>query len=65
MTIIDFYKRLSTLLTDSRENFLSKSQSEKKLEDLLEEAKKNKANLNHQDIKKRTPLHHICLSANY
>ena len=46
MTIIDFYKSLSTLLTDSRENFLSKSQSEKKLEDLLEEAKKNKLDVN-------------------
>jgi hypothetical protein len=42
MTIIDFYKKLSKLLTDTRENFLTKSQAESKLEDLLEDAKKNK-----------------------
>jgi hypothetical protein len=42
MTIIDFYKSLSKLLTDTRENFLTKSQAEKKLEELLEDAIKNK-----------------------
>jgi len=46
MTIIDFYKQLSKLLTDTRENFLTKSQAEKKLEELLEEAKKNKLDVN-------------------
>ena len=46
MTIIDFYKSLSTLLTDARENFLTKNQAEKKLEDLLEESKKNKLDVN-------------------
>ena len=46
MTIIDFYKSLSTLLTDARENFLTKKQAEKKLEDLLEEAIKNKLDIN-------------------
>jgi len=42
MTIIDFYKSLSKLLTDTRENFLTKSQAEKRLEELLEDAIKNK-----------------------
>jgi len=42
MTIIDFYKKLSNLLTDTRENFLTKSQAEKRLEELLEDAIKNK-----------------------
>ena len=42
MTIIDFYKSLSKLLTDTRENFLTKSQAEKILEELLEDAIKNK-----------------------
>jgi hypothetical protein len=42
MTIIDFYKSLSKLLTDTRENFITKSQADKRLEELLEEAKKNK-----------------------
>ena len=46
MTIIDFYKSLSTLLTDARENFLTKNQAEKKLEALLEEALKNKLDVN-------------------
>jgi hypothetical protein len=42
MTIIDFYKQLSKLLTDTRENFLTKSQAEKRLGELLEDAIKNK-----------------------
>jgi len=42
MTIIDFYKSLSKLLTDTRENFLTKSQAEKRLEELLQDATKNK-----------------------
>jgi hypothetical protein len=42
MTIIDFYKKLSNLLTDTRENFLTKSQADKRLEELLEDAIKNK-----------------------
>jgi hypothetical protein len=41
MTIIDFYKKLSTLLTDTREKFLSQEQAETKLDLLLEEANKN------------------------
>jgi len=42
MTIIDFYKQLSKLLTDTREDFITKSQAEKKLEELLQDATKNK-----------------------
>jgi len=42
MTIINFYKQLSKLLTDTREDFITKSQAEKKLEELLEDAIKNK-----------------------
>jgi hypothetical protein len=42
MKIIDFYKSLSKLLTDTRENFITKSQAEKRLEELLEDAIKNK-----------------------
>lgn len=45
MTIIDFYKKLSILLTDTRENFLTKSQAEKRLEELLEDAIKNKLDI--------------------
>ena len=41
MTIVDFYKKLSRLLTDTREKFLSQSQAEKQLEEILEEADKN------------------------
>jgi hypothetical protein len=40
--VIDFYKSLSKLLTDTRENFITKSQAEKRLEELLEDAIKNK-----------------------
>ena len=42
MTIIDFYKQLSKLLTDTRENFVTKAQAEKRLGELLEDAIKNK-----------------------
>jgi len=45
MTIIDFYKQLSTLLTDTREKFLSQSQAEKKLEKLIEQAQASKLNV--------------------
>ena len=41
MTIIEFYKELSKLLTDNREDFITKSKAESKLEDLLEEANKS------------------------
>ena len=40
MTIIDFYKELSKLLKDTREDFITKSKAASKLQDLLEEAKK-------------------------
>ena len=39
MTIIEFYKSLSVLLTDTRENFLSQNQAKNKLNELLEKAK--------------------------
>jgi len=42
MTIIEFYKKLSTLLTDAREKFISQTQAEKKLEELIEQAKDSK-----------------------
>jgi hypothetical protein len=41
MTIIEFYKELSRLLTDTREDFISQNQAKKKLEDLLDRAKKS------------------------
>lgn len=41
MTIVDFYKKLSRLLTDTREKFLSQSGAEKQLQQLLEEAQNN------------------------
>jgi len=46
MTIIDFYKQLSKILTDTREHFLSQSDGERKLEKLLEEASKNGLEVN-------------------
>jgi hypothetical protein len=46
MTIIEFYKSLSNLLTDTREEFLSQNQSKKKLEQLLEKAKESGLNIN-------------------
>jgi hypothetical protein len=42
MTIIEFYKKLSTLLTDAREKFISHTQAEKKLEELIEQAQDSK-----------------------
>jgi hypothetical protein len=41
MTIIDFYKKLSRILTDTREEFLSQNEGKKKLQKLLEEAENN------------------------
>jgi hypothetical protein len=41
MTIIDFYKKLSSLLTDTREKFISQEEAETKLNNLLEEANAN------------------------
>ena len=36
MTIIDFYKKLSKLLTDARENFISHNQAKQRLQQLIE-----------------------------
>jgi hypothetical protein len=41
MTIIEFYKKLSKILTDTRENFISNEDAKSKLEDLLIEAEKS------------------------
>jgi hypothetical protein len=41
MTIVDFYKKLSRILTDTREEFLSRTEGQKRLEKLLEEAENN------------------------
>ena len=46
MTIIDFYKKLSQILTDCRENFTSRKEAQKRLDSILEEAKKNKLDVN-------------------
>ena len=46
MTIIEFYKSLSSLLTDTREEFLSQNQAKKKLDQLLEKAKESGLNIN-------------------
>ena len=46
MTIIEFYKSLSCLLTDTREEFLSQNQAKKKLDQLLEKAKESGLNIN-------------------
>ena len=45
MTIIDFYKKLSKILTDAREEFLSHKEAEDKLEILMNQAKENKLNV--------------------
>jgi hypothetical protein len=45
MTIIDFYKKLSKILTDAREEFLSKKEAKDKLEILMNQAKENKLNV--------------------
>ena len=42
MTIIDFYKKLSRILTDCRERFTSKEEASNKLKLLLEEAEESK-----------------------
>jgi hypothetical protein len=41
MTIIDFYKKLSKILTDTREHFLSNQDGVRKLGELLDEAEKH------------------------
>ena len=41
MTVIDFYKQLYNLLTDAREQFLSKEETRGKLDTLLEKAKES------------------------
>ena len=46
MTIIEFYKKLSNLLTDTREEFLSQNQAKKKLDQLLEKAKESGLQVN-------------------
>ena len=46
MTIIEFYKSLSSLLADTREEFLSQNQAKKKLDQLLEKAKESGLNIN-------------------
>jgi hypothetical protein len=46
MTIIDFYKNLSQILTDCRESFISRKEAQKRLDSILEEAKKNKLDVN-------------------
>jgi len=46
MTIIEFYKSLSSLLSDTREEFLSQNQAKKKLDHLLEKAKESGLNIN-------------------
>ena len=46
MTILDFYKNLSKILTDTREGFLSQKQGQTKLNLLLEEAKSSNLQVN-------------------
>ena len=46
MTIIDFYKELSNLLKDAREDFISKGKAKKMLEDLIKRAKESKLEVN-------------------
>lgn len=46
MTIIDFYKSLSKLLTDTREGFTSREDGQAILDSLLSEAKKSKLSVN-------------------
>ncbi len=46
MTIVDFYKELSKILTDCREGFILRDFAEKKLTDLLEQASKSKLDVN-------------------
>ena len=46
MTIIEFYKSLSKILTDTREEFLSQNQGKKRLDELLEKAKESGLQVN-------------------
>jgi hypothetical protein len=46
MTIIEFYKKLSSILTDARENFISHKQAKKKLNELLEKSKEFELQIN-------------------
>ena len=46
MTIIDFYKKLSQILTDCREDFISRKEAQKRLDFILEEAKKSNLDVN-------------------
>jgi hypothetical protein len=46
MTIIDFYKKLSQILTDCREDFISRKEAQKRLDSILEEAKKSNLDVN-------------------
>ena len=41
MNVIDFYKKLSKLLTNARERFLSKEEAQKELDELLEKAQES------------------------
>jgi hypothetical protein len=41
MTIVEFYKKLSSLLTKKRENLISMSEAKQELRDLLSQAEKN------------------------
>jgi formyltetrahydrofolate hydrolase len=41
MTIVEFYKKLSSLLTKKRENLISMSEAKQELRDLLSKAEKN------------------------
>jgi hypothetical protein len=45
MTIIEFYKKLSKILTDAREEFLSQKEAEDKLQILMNEAKESNLNI--------------------
>lgn len=46
MTIIEFYKKLSSLLTDARENFISHNQAKKRLQQLIDAAHDNDLDVN-------------------
>ncbi len=46
MTIVDFYKSLSTILCDCREDRLTHDRAKSKLSELLQEAKDNNISIN-------------------
>ncbi len=46
MTTIEFYKKLSSILTDARENFISHNHAKKKLNELLEKSKEFELQIN-------------------